>query len=766
MLLDSNNCFHIENLGILVFFPEIGDILFYKDKPGDKILTFSGISLGANNILSFTGCKPLKTEPKTFIGKVFSKGDRNILFSSANANDLFKNFFIYERLKKQEIMKQRRQIDYLLVIKQSSSKTHTSKTEPRILRIDWANSIIKYYGEDAFFQINDFTVPIEFPQGQRCKLRDFRTQRYYYPEFEKQLALNGYAQLLADESYHMRLYADLLNHLEGAGFFKRVARVDIGEHTRYIETILGMLDCSMLKNNWIGQFTSDSSRNQNFARFIGELTSDVRVNPITSLKNLAVTGLGRSGYIYLINDIESIGYFADKSLDIVINLNSARPTQITANNSAKTIRFILNKDTLLSGITSSLEPAAKQHPKKINNCGADNCYFNVKDNAGVDYGLRISSIVYTLEDVQLYNYIIENLINAILYYYFNNPELIQSNNLPEITKVVKFGLIKVSFTTSEQPGIEKDGYIPYTITEYKPNYITLAHHINNLCNPSPNPLEPCIVEIFIKKVLEQVYNFFVIARPYFKFSHNDFKINNILINPENGKLYLIDFGYSQINLSSSSRIFYFSNRIYFDPETDMSDEYDWYLKNIDETYSADNDIETLVYWLKNYFEEAELQTNPNKQIYKKTADDVLEFLTPITIKKPGASKDTKTTIGFALFKNPTVRLDGSPLIYRLYQIYTIFKIITSRKCPIDYKIDYKLIEEHSLDFYRKYVIGYTQDEFYRYQSIIIPLFAGTSSSVAGGNRHYYKTIKKTNKTLKYKTTNKNVKPSKASRIKK
>ena len=56
--------------------------------------------------------------------------------------------------------------------------------------------------------------------------------------------------------------------------------------------------------------------------------------------------------------------------------------------------------------------------------------------------------------VNLYNLIIENLINAILYFYINNPLVAKTDVLPEINKIVKFGFLKVKLTKNktQNPG--------------------------------------------------------------------------------------------------------------------------------------------------------------------------------------------------------------------------------------------------------------------------------------------------------------------------
>lgn len=560
MFLDSNNCYYIEGVGLYVFWPEIGKILFYKEKTKDKMLSFDNIKLEDDSEMSklvFINCKPLvKYSSLSTKIKTLCKRNVDILFYSQNSNNLFNTFFQTERADKTELLKQRRQIDYLLVIKSSKSTLHKSKEEPRIVMINWADNTIKYYGEDEVFQINDFIVPREFPLDSKFAIYDidFRMVEPHNRNFKKQLISNGHghALLKPQELNDSKTdFSTLVEYLKRAGFFPAEYTIE------QVNKIFDILDSSILKNKWIETiktYISDDSR------LIPEYLDAISLKLTqtqTNLQKITTTKPTQdektTAFQYFINDMEKMDtYTHSYNVNIPTNVGSI-------------INFNFNKDELLSSQNNSEKPKYK-----VANCGADNCYFIVNDNKGSKFGLRISSNIYLPEDYGIYNSIIENLINAIMYFYFTNSALTEyKNKLPEISAVLKFGFIKVPFTTYENDNIQMEGYIPYTLSEHKPTYKTIMNEINILCDKAldKNKEDPCYIEKYIKNILAQVYNFNVIARPYFKFSHNDFKTNNILINTsysENPpKIYIIDFGYAQMNFSNGNRTYNLTNRINF-----------------------------------------------------------------------------------------------------------------------------------------------------------------------------------------------------------
>jgi len=748
MFLDSNNCYHIDRFGLYVYWPEIGKVLFYKEKTSDKILKFDKITLDTSKGVSqlvFTQCEPIPSDDKKSLTQKFKawfKRTVDILFYSQNSNNLFKTFFQKERAEKTDLLTKRGQIDYLLVIKSSKARSHNSKEEPRILRIDWANKIIKYYGDEAVFRINDFSVPREFPLGisnsffpyeiddkMVDETDDFvmveaesNTTKYKTkPEsntskFKKQLISNGHAHALltpSERASTLTGFETLVTYLKKAGFFPETYKLE------EVDKILDILDSSILKNNWIDTIktyiTGKSAIITKYLDSISLLLTQAQAN----LRNIPPTiapmmtqDKNITSFQYFVNDVKTMkGYQHSFRVNIPTNTNAG-----------SFINFNFNQEELLSKRNS--ETASH----KVANCGAENCYFTVNDNTGATFGLRISSNIYLLEDYGIYNAIIENLINAIMYFYFNNSALADyKDKLPEVSAVLKFGFIKVPFTIDDGKGGEerKEGYIPYTLTEHKPTYKTLMHEINLLCDMALEIREkdPCYVERYIKNILAQVYNFYVIARPYFKFSHNDFKTNNILINtaPESDKppkIYIIDFGYAQINFSNGSRTYNLTNRInFYNDDQGKKEEYEFLIRNLNDIYSTDNDIETLLYWLINPYEFYDKTyklnetnaSNASKFYYHRMLKEMLEFMQPLTFIRPNASRHNKTMLGYVLYKCPELNYSISLIEYRLYQIY-ILLIKLKEKCDIKPALINKDTCERD-NPYIKYFFDYHEDKY-------------------------------------------------------
>jgi len=643
MFLDPNNCYYKNGVGLLVFWSELGKILFYAEKKG-KTLEIGNLTYDESfQSLKFIS-KVKNLNETTFLKRVSRKvlprgNETTIFFKSQCTNDFFKNFFIKERYgtdgSLQDIMRAKGQIDYLLVLKQSIKTAHTSEVEPRILRIDWGANEIKYYGDKDYYpNINDHLIPVEYPLEHHYSPQDsgpllvppkFPNRDDFVKALEvlhDQLINNGYAHFLVGDKDN---FNSLVEYLKKAGFFLNTYTSDD------VSNILEILDSSSLKCNWM-----DTIKNKRFSlehygitKSIAQYINDtlcIQAEEV-NLNGLVPKLQDETAFQYIFYDMEKFknndSYLFKYTINIPFNDDSV----------PKNIMFNFNKRTLLSQQNNN-----EKSKYKIKYCGAENCYFPVKDNRDKQYGLRLSAFVFTIDDHGLYNAIIENIINAMIWFYCNMPGL--SDKLPEISKVVKFGLIKVMFTSQTNPDTLKEGYIPYTLTEHKPDYIQLKTHQLNLCNKEETLNIESDINPFILKVLEQVYNFFAFVRPYFKFSHNDFKTDNILINPETKKLYIIDFGHAQMTFFNGKRNIYLTSRIDFFNNDAI--EYDFYLKNMNDVYSTDHDIATLLYWLMSPYKyddkvvlqeiNEEIKLNPtkaNKLIYHKMVKTQLESLSKI-----------------------------------------------------------------------------------------------------------------------------------------
>lgn len=751
MFLDSLNCYHIKGVGLFVYFPEIDRVIFYEEKKAEKILNYESISFIEQEgdqppWIQFENCTPVPIETLGKKLSVFASirrsiksaakgGPVNIVFTSEYNSSNFKKFFQEERVNKIDQIIKQNQIDYLIVVKYSTSKRHTANLEYRILRIDWANKIIKYYGEEEggiFKQINDYYLPPHNPGHEFTikTLKDFMIKFTShmsegdavdaYAAYVKQLLLNGYGISLLSETIQKPLYEQVISSL--------ISSLNPIITRSQIEKILKLLETSLFKTEWF-----NFKDNKDMETFLNGISIIPASSTLTDI-NPGITG----GYQLIVNDMTKNDGLKDKAFNVKIPYQESE------------IDFTFNKQTILSGQNTN-----NRSVHKISKCGAENCYFPVSDNSGKNYGLRLSAFIYTKGDFGLYNLIIDNIINSILHSYLEYISRVGGITTGmKISKVLKFGLIKVKFTYKDGREMKNgEGYIPYTLTEHVPDYIQINKHIHNLCDNNPeNPLDPFFIDKLIKDILCKVYNFFALVKPYFNFSHNDFKTNNILINPVNNELYLIDFGTAQINLHNGSGVFNISNRIIFYGEN--YEEYKWYIKFMSNLYSSDNDIETLLYWLSNiYLPEDYNESKPKRIQYIQIVRTIFESLIKtITQDKPSASRDVKTTLGRIIYDNG-ININGSLFAYRMFQIYLIIssKIKTiklTKNSPAYCKSDCAITPKSDSDF-AKYLFTFNEDEYQDYQKQITELFAQgpalpaalASSSVAGGSRKLHRKSK-------------------------
>ena len=700
MFLDSNNCYYIDSTGLYVYWPEIGKVLFYAEKKG-KTLKFVTLELDDDNqTLKYTG----STKGLMGLTKHIT-----LFFKSQNTNEFFANFYITERKNKMELMKKRGQVDYLLVSKQSVKPGHISKVEYRIVRIDWGKQEIKYYGDEATFEVNGYIIPEAYPLDKKFSIYEIDSQIPSKPipqEFINQLARNGNGHALLITAELDDIQTTSVNPGPGSSFFFLVKHMKKCKlfPDRYseekINNILNVLDSSILKDKWLeGVLASDDLKH--YLTDMSSLAKDVHLERLVADPRSDKSTV----YKYIINDASQL----DRC-------------NYSFNFDTEDIEFKFSKDLF----APQSENATALTNVKIANCGADNCYFIVKNRKGLQFGLRLSSNIYLQSDYGIYNLIIENLINCIIHFYFTNPILLGigaysiKEKLPEISAVLRFGFIKVNFTNSENEQLT--GYIPYTLTEHKPEYITLSRYISKMCETNQDTmLTECEVEDFIKKILTYVYNFYVIARPYFKFNHNDFKTNNILINPDTNKIYIIDFGYAQINFYNGNRTFNLSNRIDF--FEDKQGEYNFLVKNMNDIYSTDHDIETLLYWLINPYEFYDKSTklnnknpsNAKKFDYHRKVSAILGLMTPFTKTRPQASRDVKSVLGNYLYKCSNQNYPICLIEYRLYQMYTLF--ILKSSCSYEQF----LINKDEANPYLKYFLEFNEDTYLKYQEFVSEL---------------------------------------------
>jgi hypothetical protein len=523
------------------------------------------------------------------------------------------------------------------------------------------------------------------------------------------------------------------------------------------------LNTSTLKKN--------DSDQTNFIKYINNISDleKCKLIPIPPETEIRLQDNGFGKYFF-INGSGSEKYFNfiftfKIKTDSATSHNSSMPAIPAA--SPKAERLIVEKK-----ITFNLETELQLQGSKLP-CGATNCFFILKDDNDENkkYGLRISSLIYFENDTELKNLIIENVINSVCHYYSSLVK--KKDNFPEISEILKFGIIKVTFTIDGKP---KNGYIPYTLTNYNPNNMQLKQYINsNLLKKTQ-----CDIYLFITKLLEKIYNFYVVMRPYFKFSHFDFKTDNILIDSETQQIYIIDFGHAQINIYEGDAIYCLRNRKQLslgEPDADsISEEYKWYVQNINNVFYSDNDIELLIWWLVNNFPK-QMETHEIKQ-YNNSVMRIFEFFKDIINDfSPPIGQET-TTLGKQLIKNNMENFSGSLLKIRLFQIYQTLQVkqdVKEKAC--EYREYIPKLIDYNTDRFRMYVTDFTdeeiltsdEDKLFRLISKAqnpppVPVSGGSKTKKQNhtyiqSNRNKSKIHKKPHNRNKRKNTSKNIKYS-------
>lgn len=722
MFLDANNFYYIEDAGIYMFIPELGQVVFYAEKP-DKTIKVKSIVLDRQSDPENPGQMVLTNKiifPDSEIkgtsvyGKFRSmlQGKVNIFFESEQNPELFIKFFNKERLEKLEYVKARKQIDYLLVIKHSEKPGHTSKPENRILRIDWYNNIVKYYGEKEQIKLVDFNIPKGIKTGMQFRytfLNGVESNEFFksnsvssitnlpldkLEEYKHQLLLNGYGQSLDTKENNTKYFRELLQ------IFKRQHIVPSRCDEVQFKNFLSLLNTSGLKTNFY-----NTELFEKYIKEILEKPNKCTLDNLTLAPEDTFDEIKFKSYIWIPKEnLEESMKEKVLNIDIYVNTNlsvempsvaaaSPRPV-VTTSDSATTINF--NLQETLAGLTD----------KNTLKCGASNCYFVVKGSNGKDYGLRISSKIYSLHHENFINFVTENAVNSACHYYTSlvRKTIGREFEFPEISEILKFGIIEVNYKTEDSPE-QLTGYIPYTVSNYNPNQQQLKDYISNVVSKKT---DECAITLFIKNLLEKVYNFYTVMIPYFKFSHFDFKTDNILIDEQTEQLFIIDFGNAQINIYSDNEIYFLKNR----KQLERYSAYTFYIKNVNNVYYSDNDIELLIWFLINNFKQTD--TSGHSKNYSKIANDTLNLIKPMNDNDRVPAGNETTSLGFLLSSFNWNNFKGSLILYRLYQIYLSLCVVRD-KCSDKYQCN--LLKKDEENYFQKYIINYDEKNYIYYQSI-------------------------------------------------
>lgn len=235
-------------------------------------------------------------------------------------------------------------------------------------------------------------------------------------------------------------------------------------------------------------------------------------------------------------------------------------------------------------------------PVKYEQCGADNCFSqDIRVNEDI-YGIRFSNKLLVFNELYKTNYIVdflkEFLINAILYFVSSK---INSNNIASIQRIVSLGFYKIN-VNDEPKKYENVCFIPYLITKThnEDNIVDLLNYFDKELIILNDKL---LIKRIVSNILLQIYNFYQVMYNLVNFTHRDFKLNNMLYDKNKDKVYIMDFGYTRININLHNQ--------------GINRKYDIGSSSFKLSPHMENsiDFDTLYYWLINPFDDS----NPIRQ---------------------------------------------------------------------------------------------------------------------------------------------------------
>lgn len=684
MLLDSKNIYYVESVGILVYFPELESILFYEQKNIDKDFYFNSdrITLSEDEIGRIIFEYKQKADTRGFVRKAKGtvRGVKNLSIYSIYSTNEFVKYFTEERLKTP--LSRKGKIDYLLISKQSKKFLHVSAIEPRILRIDWDNELIRYYGEEEKKQnehivmfgkpiipkpISNFKLNINF---KSIKLpTDFTIEMV--EKFKLQIQENNGVDL---DKIGIDLESDEIFH-------KYLVSVGIIRTADDITKLLDCLDSSILKEDWI-KYCNDNFLN------------DILTNLIHKDEGQAIQTILNEQITMSTQDMETRYY-----------------TYTSKNEESKKVEKI-NISHITVKLGSKLKKINfKATPNIIDSCGAGNCFIIDVSEGRNTYGIRFSQNIYLMGTTYFYNNLIEMVSNCILWYITEQLNLrFSKKKIASIQKVVRVGFYKVQFSSPLESGNSRVvpqlvGYIPYIITENTTNTQSIVNIIKNLTignissnihaeseGSSGNNLAVSNYKIkineFILNLLLQIYNFYVINYSYIKFIHGDFATRNIVMDTDTNQIYLIDFdtvrysfnyGNKRYNLIMRDTLYDLKKS---DP-SELSETYKWYFNSINKKQnSTDQDIETLLWWLTNIISEYNITSEKGK-IFNEVLSSLLspssisQYSSKEIKPQPPSTSIIKTFLCAELVLNK-ITVFPDLLVMRLYELY---KLINKKLPP-------------------------------------------------------------------------------------
>ena len=168
-------------------------------------------------------------------------------------------------------------------------------------------------------------------------------------------------------------------------------------------------------------------------------------------------------------------------------------------------------------------------------------------------------------------------------------------NIPEYVNT--FGFYEIKIDTNGETG-----YIPYTVYEMDEQTITLYDLIKQILHGNPEEYTYEKIKEILKTICQHIYNFYSLMYLSLKFEHNDFKIDNIVVNPETLDVTIIDFGFARLDILLNNRKYQLFKRQEKEIERASGGQSNFYeyAHNIYKEFylRKQADIERLTVWLK------------------------------------------------------------------------------------------------------------------------------------------------------------------------
>jgi serine/threonine protein kinase len=578
MLLNPYNCFQIDEVGIYVYFHELNRLFFYEQKK-DKDFIFN----------------PDKIESK----------DNEIIFTSNKNIKLYLQPFFelkqFEQYFIKSITKKSNKPDFFLMNKFTKKRLATSEIEPRIVYFDWTKQLIRYYGPDnRGIKVYDVIVPNPIP----LKKDKSDTSKYIY--------------MINEESY-----AGLLDkHSDNIQFKK------------FLFQIFYLNDTNPLQNP-----SNPSESNPELDQYLKEMGFLTQDQSSTYLfDSINSTELKKDWKEYLIEKLthSPLPFMHDNYEKHHISLDGYIQHELSGTNSYYKLKDTIDQTPLthifvkINGNLHRIDITKEDLIGESKKCGADNCFKTITV-AGKTYGVRFSKNILFDRSILLYDTIIEMLINCISYFTLQKLKEGQRMHIADIQSLSGIGFYRVNIKDTKTIA-----YIPYTVYEMTEETITLYDLLKNILNGDPSIYTVDKIKEILGKVCLQIYNFYNIMYPSIKFEHNDFKIDNIVLNQDTLQVYIIDFGLARINVITKNRNYQIFKREVKELERkDAVSNFYFYISDIYQKYYLNKqaDIEKLTVWLKDI---PSIRHFPNQANYKTVVQSSLiphiKFLEYLSLK--------------------------------------------------------------------------------------------------------------------------------------